>query len=227
MKKLLSLTIAASLLGTAVSETRAQSAQFIFTPVALHPVPGGAITFRIDLMFTAGGNMPDLAGLTFFLQQIDPASPFPLSIITMDRVGSPFIPPGPPGEGGGSLFAAPIPPIFPDRLNSTTTPVGSNARDLGALVDPNISSLGSGTYFVGTLTLEIALNAPLTNYSVQSTITGGKRSIINDSTGFITLPIAPASISFAVVPEPGVDALLIVGGLIVVALGLRRHLRHS
>jgi len=101
MKKLLLVTaIALSSVFIAVPHTPAQTAQFTFTPLTSLTVnPGDTVQFSIFLNYVAGGNIPEIGGLTYFLQQISPTSPLSLSITRRDH--------GPgdnPGGPGDSLF---------------------------------------------------------------------------------------------------------------------------
>ncbi len=217
MKKLLLIT-ALALTSAFVSSPNAsaQSASFAFTRItpAGTLAPGATIQFSINLTVVTGGTLTDVAGLTYFLQQTSPgAAPTPALRISMrDRTGSPFVDP----ITADSFFN-----VTGDPLNATTTPVNSNSRDLGALIDIAAAPLTSGTYFVANVTLNVGSTAG--TYTVASTTTGGKRAIVNDSTGFVTFPIQPGSITFTVVPEPSTYALIAFGGIALATLAYRRR----
>src|SRR5918998_541889 len=89
MKKLLLVAaLALTCAGMAAPRANAQSAMFQFTPLNFDPAvaqaPGSTIQFSINLIVTVGGNVADIQGLTFFLQQIG-GSTFPFSITGRDN----------------------------------------------------------------------------------------------------------------------------------------------
>ena len=211
MKKLL-LVAALALTSASIAAPRAnaQTAEFQFTPTTFSDVTAGSqITFRIDLIFTAGGSFSGgVEGLTYFLQQNNPANGFPFTIVGRDTTGSQF----------SDLLQSNA--AVTSSTNSDNRLDPSNNRDLGALTETG--PLGSGTYFIANITLQVANNALAGNYTIQSTTTGGQASIINNSNGD-TFPIQPGSLTVAV-PEPSTYALLAVGA-IVAGLGVYRRRR--
>ena len=207
MKKLLLVAaLALTCAGIAAPRANAQSAQFQFTPSNFSDVTAGSqITFRIDLIFTAGGNFSGVEGLTYFLQQNNPANGYPFTIVGRDTTGSQF---SDLLQSNAQVFAN------GPQLNP------SNDRDLGALTESG--ALGDGTYFIANITLQVANNAVAGTYTIQSTTTGGQASVINNSNGD-TFPIQPGSFTVAV-PEPSTYALLGVGA-IAAGIGMYRRRR--
>ena len=236
MKKLLLVTaVAIAFAFAAAPNSSAQSGVFTFTPLtSLNVAPGGSVQFQIFLNYTAGGNIPTIGGLTYFLQQTSPSSPFVFSI-----TGNFSGPPNFTGQRGRDWVNGPGgSSIFDDVLTSdqsfnnaplnagaTTATPGSNALDLGALVDQTNFPNGapSGNYFIANITLTLAGNAPAGNYTIQQTTTGGKQSVINDQTGSFTAPITGGTITFTVIPEPSTYALLAFGGVSIAVLAFRRR----
>jgi hypothetical protein len=216
MKKLLLVT-ALALTSAFVTAPRSsgQTAQFTFTPIgSLSAAPGQTIQFSINLNFVTGGNMPDVAGLTYFLQQTTGSTAF-FTITARDITGSQF--------SDSITSAAQVAP----QAMTDTNPSFSNPRDLGALYSPPAppapQGLPSGMYFIANITLQIAANATPGSYTIQSTTTGGKRSIVNDSSGFGTFPISPGSIMVTVIPEPSTYALIAFGGIALGVVAYRRR----
>jgi len=208
MKKLLLLSaLVLTSAFIAAPRASAQSAQFTFTPMSFTAAPGSDITFRIDLTFAPGGNIEDLNGLTFFLQQTNGTTPF-FTITGRDNTGSLFT------DLQTSNFQ-----LLPDALDKTN-PSFSNQKDLGALLE--VAPLGSGTFFVTNITLSIAANATPGTFTISSVTTGGKTAVINDSQGD-TFPIQPGSISVTIIPEPSTYALLAMTGMGLAVVAYRRR----
>ncbi len=70
---------------------------FTYTGVPAGPVvPGSSFTIGINLVFVAGGGIPDVQGVSLWMAQRSPASGFPFSITNLDDTGSLFIHMGPP-----------------------------------------------------------------------------------------------------------------------------------
>lgn len=217
MKKFLLVTaLALTSAFVAAPRSSAQTAQFIFAPIgSLSAAPGQTIQFSINLNFVTGNNMPDVAGLTYFLQQTTGSTAF-FTITARDISASPF-----------SDTITPSNQVVPQPMNDTVQPF-SNTKDLGALYSPATGQppgLPTGTYFVANITLQIAANATPGSYTIQSTTAGGKRSIVNDSSGFGTFPISPGSIMVTVspIPEPSTYALIAFGGIALTVFAYRRR----
>ena len=175
-------------LGGALSTASAQTAAFTYNdgngaPNAGTYHPGDSFTFAINLAYTPGGNVTNLAGLSYWLQQESPGSPFLFSITARDVTGSSFTFLQSPGA------------VFPQAMNP------SNSSDLGAGT-PSGSGLGGGTYFIADITVSISPSAPTSGtYILSDTVTGGKTSVITDSLGH-TFAIPEADYTITMVPEP-------------------------
>ena len=204
MKKLLLIAaLALTCAGLVSPGAHAQTAQFTFTDVnGLTVTQGGTFQFTINLTVSglAGGNATqpgaqNIQGLTYFLRQSS-AAPFVSSITGRDIGPSPFTD---LISTNNQVFASP----------GNLVDANGNERDLGGLSD---NPMGDNTYFVATITLTIAGNAPLGQYTIASVASGGRAAVINDSNGD-TAPIMPGSITFTVVPEPSTYALLAIGAI--------------
>ena len=190
MKKYL-LAASAALLcifGT-VGVSSAQTANFLYNdgngvPNAGTYHPGDSFTFSITLAFTPGGTISNLDGVSYWLQQASPASPFIASVTLRDVTGSQFTDLQTPGL------------TYPQNLNP------SNANDLGAALQPG-PALGAGSYLVANITVQISPTAPIFGtYVLSQTLSGGKTSVISDSAGH-TFAIPEADYTITMVPEPG------------------------
>jgi hypothetical protein len=175
---------------------RAQSAIFQYNQPSGNFVPGSSFTLSLSVVFTSGGTINNLEGLSYWFQTQNPVPPFYFAI--SNRVF------------GASLFTDAQTPgiVFPQQLNPQT------ANDLGAL---SAAPQPNGTYFVADLTFTVSPSAAPGAYVVQNITSGGKTSVITDSDGD-TFPIPAANFTINVVPEPGTLALtstavLLAGGL--------------
>jgi hypothetical protein len=205
MKKQLMAAIAASvcLLG-AMGVSSGQTATFVYNdgngvPDAGTYSPGDSFTFSISLVFTSGGTITNLDGVSYWLQQKSPGGgPFIASVTLRDVTGSAFSDLQTPGLS------------YPQNLNP------SNANDLGGAIPSNQSALGSGgPYLVANITVQISSGAPtMGTFVLSQTLTGGKTSVISDSAGH-TFAIPEADYTITMVPEPGT---WIAGSLVLIAL---------
>ena len=152
---------------------------------------GSSFTFSITLNFVPGGNIADLNGFSYWLEQQNPNSPFNFAITNRDVSGSQFTFLQTPGL------------TYPQNM----TP--QNANDLGASV-PGATGVGAGNYFIANLTISISASALPGTYLIENITTGGKTAIITDDFGNI-LAIPQSTYSVTVVPEPGSLALLLTG----------------
>ena len=199
---------AAALLGCfgTLSSASAQTALFAYNdnngiPNAGTYSPGDSFTFSITLAFTPGGSIANLDGLSYWLQQNSPASPFIASVTLRDVTGSMFTDLQTPGL------------TYPQNLSP------SNPNDLGAAIPvgspPGSEAVGAGAYFIANITVKISPTAPtMGTFVLSQTLTGGKTSVITDSNGH-TFAIPEADYTITLVPEPGTWA---AGALVLVTL---------
>ena len=99
--------------------------------------PGDSFTFTLNLHFIPGGTVLNVAGISYWLQQVGAASggPFYFSITNRDATGSQFTVLQSPGN------------IFPQPMNSANAPFGSRPlygpdwapfrRDMGSGTEPS------------------------------------------------------------------------------------------
>jgi len=209
-KHLLAAVAVVGCLFGAMSMASAQTANFVYNdgsgaPDAGTYTPGSSFTFSINLVFTSGGSITNLDGLSYWFQQKSPGSPFIASITLRDATGSPFSDLQTPGL------------TYPQNLNP------SNANDLGGAVPTGNSPLGSGgPYFVANITIQISGAAPNTGtFVLDDTLTGGKTSVISDSLGN-TFAIAEADYTITMIPEPGTWAAAVLSILALLYSQRRR-----
>lgn len=192
-KQILAAIMATGLLAVSSVSSWGQTALFTYNdgngvPNAGTYSPGDSFTFSITLAFTPGGTISNLEGVSYWLQQNSPASPFIASVTLRDVTGSPFTDLQTPGL------------TYPQNL----TP--SNANDLGAALPATglgSTPLGAGAYLVANITVQISPTAPTSGtYVLSQTLTGGKTSVIADSSGH-TFAIPEADYTITLVPEPG------------------------
>lgn len=167
---LLTLTAAFACIFAVISESSAQTANFIFddqngpADAGSYP-PGANFTLSVNLSFAPGGNIGNFEGLSYWFEQQSPLAPFYFSITNRDVTGSAFTALQSPGL------------TYPQTLAPTNLP------DLGATTEDG-NGFGSGTYFIANLTISIAPSAAPGTYIIENTTNvAGKRSIIADSLG--------------------------------------------
>src|SRR3954447_19120050 len=110
----------------------AQTATFSYNdgsglPNAGTYTPGSSFTFAITLNFAPGGNVANLDGLSYWIEQQNPSSPFNFAITNRDVTGSQFTFLQTPGL------------VYPQNMTPT------NANDLGASL-PGPTGIGAGNY---------------------------------------------------------------------------------
>jgi hypothetical protein len=209
MGKRLSITLAALICACAMIQiASAQTALFIYndgvgTPNVGTYHPGDSFTFSINLAFTPGGSVANLAGVTYYFEQSNPNPPFNFAITLRNATGSEF----------PSLQSPSI--TYPQNL----TP--SNANDLGGSTQSG-SGVGAGTYLVANITVSISPSTAFGDYFIENTTTGGKKSVIADDGGH-TFAIPQATYEIDVVPEPSTWLAAILTASSVVFFALRRR----
>ena len=202
MKKQL-LAAAAALTCTfgAIAVSSAQTAVFSYndgvgTANAGSYTPGSSFTFSITLAFTAGGNVANLEGLSYWFEQQNPNAPYNFAITLRDVTGSQFT------------------DLQTSSMSYPQTMTPQNANDLGALL-PTTPGLGNGSYFIANITVSIAPTAAVGTYVIENVTSGGKTSVITDSLGH-TFAIPQAIYTITVVPEPTALALFAIGLVVLV-----------
>ena len=180
----LALAVAACLFAV-VPAAPGQTASFTFDdmngPADQGIYPAGAhFTLSINLAFAAGGNVANLAGLTYFFEQQSPLAPFNFSITDRDGTGSSFT----------SLQTTGL--TYPQAL----TP--SNANDLGAGTESG-AGLGGGNYFIANVKFSIDPSTAPGTYIIENTTSNPKKSVISDDHGH-TFAIPKTTYTITVVP---------------------------
>jgi PEP-CTERM motif len=201
-KHLLTAAAALTCMFAAISVSSGQTAVFSYndgvgTANAGTYTPGSSFTFSISLAFTAGGNIANLEGLSYWFEQQNLNAPFNFSITLRDVTGSQFT----------DLQTSGL--TYPQALAAQET------KDLGALL-PTTPGLGNNSYFIANITVSIAPTAAPGTYVIENTTSGGKTSVITDDQGH-TFAIPQATYTITIVPEPTSLALLAVG---LVVLGI-------
>lgn len=168
-KILLTFVTAAVALFGATHRSPGQTATFSYDdgsgPADAGSYPAGAkFTFSINLTFAPGGNVANLAGLSYWFEQQNPNAPYYFSITNRDVTGSQFTFLQTPGL------------TYPQAL------APSNQKDLGAATQSNMG-VGAGTYFISNLTISIDPTTPPGTYIIENVTTGGKRAVIFDDQG--------------------------------------------
>jgi hypothetical protein len=201
------LTAAAAFAFAVVSGLSAQTANFVFddqngpADAGSYP-PGASFTFSVNLSFAPGGNVTNLAGLSYWFEQQSPVAPFYFSITNRDDTGSQFSFLQTPGL------------TYPQLLAPT------NTQDLGAGTQSG-NGVGPGTYLIANLTVAIDPSAAPGTYIIENTTNAsGKHSVISDSNGH-TFAISHTSYTITVVtfkiasitPEDNQDILLQCDGV--------------
>ncbi|MFL6540884.1 MAG: VPDSG-CTERM sorting domain-containing protein [Chthoniobacterales bacterium] len=191
----------------------AQTASFVYTGVPTGNLQGGdTFTVGVSVLFTAGGSVTNLIGVTYWMAQISPTSAFPLTLINRDTTGSPFTDLQSP-----SLQYPQILDAINRNPNGTTT-----ATDLGAAIGAAASPLGSGLHFVANLTFRLVNNAVAGTYLFGNTFAStpgaaGRFSVVSDNGGH-TAGISSSTFRISVVPDSGSTVLLLLAGLLPLAL---------
>jgi hypothetical protein len=193
-----------------LSTASAQTALFSYndnvgTPNAGTYTPGSSFTFAIDITFAPGGNVANMAGLSYWFEQQNPNAPFYFGITNRDL--------------SSSIFS------FPQTTNAQLTYpqnlTPQNVKDLGGTTQ-DLSGVGAGTYLIANLTIAISASAAPGTYIIENTTTGGKTSSITDDQGH-TFAIPQATYTITVVPEPATFGLLAAGFSILSIFAFKRR----
>jgi hypothetical protein len=219
MKKhlLLSMLAVGLIVGTA-SPVNAQSAFFTYTGVPTNLTPGGSFTIGVNITFTAGGNINNLAGFSYWMWQPSGAN-FPFAITNRNVTGSIFT----DLQSSGLQYPQPMTPINRNPDGST------NGTDLGALFAGSSTPQPNGTYFVANLTFSISNDFMPGSYSISNTTqatpgVGGRFSVITDSDGdTFAIAASPFNITVLGIPEPSTYALLGMGIIPAAVAAYRRR----
>jgi hypothetical protein len=218
MKFWSALTVALTSVIVAAPAADAQSAFFSYSGFPSSAItPGSSFTVNVNITFTGGGNISNLAGFSYWMWQ-SAGSGNPFAITNRNVTGSIFT----DLQSGSLQYPQQMTPI--NRNPDGTT----NQTDLGALFGNGQSAQGSGTYFVASLTFSVS-NAFMGSYTISNTTSatpgvGGRFSVITDSDGD-TFPIAASPFTISVIPEPSTIALLGAGAGLLFAGGTRSRRR--
>jgi len=160
--------------------------------------PGSSFTFDITLTVQNSGTdpVPDVNGLSYWFETSAANNSY-FTITNRDLTASPFNDPQTTGI------------TYPQAIVA-----GGNANDLGGT---GTDQATGASYFVATLTLQIAPNTPAGTYTISTTtidsnIDHSKTSTAGDS-NFTRHDIAAATYTITVVPEPATLSLLALSGL--------------
>jgi len=208
--KLLAVATALLLVFAAVFNVSAQSVSFSYddgagTPDAGTYAPGSSFTFGINMLFTSGGSIANVEGVSYWFQQSVATAPFNFAITNRDL--------------SASFFS--FPQTSPANLTYPQNMTPANAKDLGGSTEDG-SGVPSGSYFIANVTFSISASAAPGTYFIENTTTSPKASVIADTNGH-TFAIPQAIYTITVVPEPGSIALLGIGSSIAGLVRLRRR----
>jgi hypothetical protein len=193
-----------------ISTSPAQTAALSFSDGIGNPSSGTfgqgqQFNLTVTLNFAPGGNISNLEGLSYWLQQ-NSGGPFHFAIASRDMTGSLFTVPQTPGI------------TYPQNMAPT------NASDLGATLAGS-TGVGAGTYFIANIVVTISQTAANGVYTLSSTFSGPRTSVISDDQGR-TFAIAPGTYQVVIAPDTGSTVLLLgLSAIALMALARRQSVR--
>ena len=175
--------------------------------------PGATFTFDITLAVANSGTDPVAASvnsISYWFETSALNNGY-FTIVSRNLSGSPFTDPQ-------------------ATISNEAIVPGGNASDLGATTPTGSPVATNNSYFVATITLQIAPTTPAGTYTISTTnlaSNGGPKTSTVGDTSFARHNLPATTYTITVVPEPATLSLLGLSGLGSLGLTmLRRHRRH-